>query len=363
MDNRIVAANPALAAMTGYAVEELLQLDLDVLRGEPDPQLREARLEEVLRRGAARFETKCRHKSGALFDVEISASFDREIERFFFFVSDLTEVRAGQAHQRDLERQLQQSQKMEAFGQLTGGIAHDFNNILVSILGYSKLALSKYGTDKQGKLAHYLQEVVASSERARDLIARMMVFTRKSPSEHAELISPAAIMGEVIAMVRPSLPSGILINASFEGDARILMDAGELHQVLVNLIVNARDALGEAGHIALTVRPYLAEGQICAITQQRLSGRFVALEVRDSGSGIAPEHLQRVFDPFFTTKEVGKGTGLGLSMAQGILQRAKGHIVVESAPGLGSLFCLLLPVASTTAETAAPGVGRGTLPG
>ncbi len=250
---------------------------------------------------------------------------------------------------RDLERQLQQSQKVQALGQLTGGIAHDFNNILSAILGYANLALSRHVPDKESKLAKYLREVVSSSERARDLIAKMLTFTRTQPSEDVQLISPALVVREVESMMSHSISSSIVLRSHIEDDASILMDAGELNQMLVNLIINARDALQGQGRIDIVVHKVQVNNQISLTSQRRFSGEFLAVDVSDTGTGIAPEHLPRLFDPFFTTKDVGKGTGLGLSMVQGIMMRAGGHILVQSTAGQGSSFRLLFPI--VTAET------------
>lgn len=249
---------------------------------------------------------------------------------------------------RDLERQLQQSQKVQALGQLTGGIAHDFNNILAAILGYSHLALDKHVPDKSSKLAKYLREVISASERARDLVAKMLTFARTKPNENVGLIAPAAVVEEVQSLLSHSIPSSIALTTDIRDGSNILMDAGELNQVLVNLVINARDAIlaqGDAqGRIEIAVHKVDVKWQISLTTQQRISGTFLGIEVSDTGGGISPENISRVFDPFFTTKEVGKGTGLGLSMVQGILMRAGGHILLHSTPGRGTRFQLLLPI-------------------
>jgi CheY-like chemotaxis protein len=174
----------------------------------------------------------------------------------------------------------------------------------------------------------------------------MLVFTRTKSSATAGLISPAAMVQEVLAMMRPSIPSSIQLDVKLEDDLNIVMDPGELNQILINLIINARDAIDGQGVIGIRLHRIEANGQLCAVSQQRLSGPYLALEVTDTGSGIAPEHMLRLFDPFFTTKDVGKGTGLGLSMVQGILRRSGGHIVVESQPGRGSQFQLLFALTS-----------------
>ena len=343
---KLLETNAALARMSGYSASELR--NLHVHEFSVTGRLREA--QERLRKagvlGQEQFETRFRHKLGHEVAVVVSLTFDPEVQQYFVFVRDITDQMLSAAVQLDLERQLQQAQKMEALGQLTGGVAHDFNNILASVLGYSKLALDRLVPDKQSKLASYLREVIMASERARDLIAKMLVFSRTKSSAAAQAISPAAVVQEVLAMVRPSIPSSIQLDVRLEDDLSILMDAGDLNQILLNLIINARDAIAGHGVIGIRLHRIEAHGQVCAISGQRLSGPYLALEVSDNGSGIAPAHRLRMFDPFFTTKDVGKGTGLGLSMVQGIVLRSGGHIVVESQLGQGSMFQLLFPIAS-----------------
>jgi CheY-like chemotaxis protein len=246
---------------------------------------------------------------------------------------------------------------LEALGQLTGGIAHDFNNILAAVLGYSGLALDRLVSDKSGKLAAYLREVIAASERGRDLIRKMLTFTRTQLSASASIVPLAAVVEEALAMLRPSIPAGILIRCEADETVQVRIDAGGLNQVSVNLVINARDAIDGQGEIIIRVRRVHLRGEICAISQQRLLGPFAALEDCDSGAGIRPEHLPRLFAPFFTNKDVGKGTGLGLSMVQGILRRAGGHVVVESQPGRGSCFRLLFQEAAAAAAGGMAAVG------
>lgn len=342
---RLLEVNAAYARMSGYTVAELQTMHISQLKAVERLEEVQAHLQKITQLGYAQFESHHRHKQGHEFAVDISATYDSESKHVFVFSRDRSELVQAAAVKQDLERQLQQSQKMQALGQLTGGIAHDFNNILAAILGYSNLALDRFVPDKQSKLAAYLREVIAASERARDLIAKMLTFTRTQHSAGAGVISPAAVIEEVLAMMRPSIPSSIQLKSRIDDRLPICMDAGELNQILVNLVINARDAIEGRGMIEICMHRVDIDGQICAASHQRLSGSYLALEVSDNGSGIAAEHLSRLFDPFFTTKDVGKGTGLGLSMVQGILRRSGGHVLVESQLGRGSRFQLLFPIA------------------
>ncbi len=355
----LLEVNEAYARMSGYTVEELLSMNIGQLEAAERLEDVQAHTQRIIAQGYDQFETRHRHKQGHEFAVDISATYDPESKQLFVFSHDRSErVQAATAKQ-DLERQLQQSQKLQALGQLTSGIAHDFNNILAAILGYSNLALDRFAPDKQGKLASYLREVVAASERARDLVAKMLTFTRTQASASDSVIFPNLVIKEVVAMMRPSIPASIQIKTRIDDDLPICMDAGELNQVLVNLIINARDAIAGHGLIEICLHRVEIKGPICASCQQRLSGSYLALEVSDNGSGIALEHMAHLFEPFFTTKDVGKGTGLGLSMVQGILRRSGGHVVIKSQLGQGSCFQLLFPTALPEAVSA--GMHRGTL--
>ncbi|WP_223904619.1 hybrid sensor histidine kinase/response regulator [Rhodoferax lithotrophicus] len=367
IEGNLLEVNEAYARMSGYTVEELVTMRIDQLEAVEQPHEVLSHFQKIRQLGSSQFETRHRRKSGDMFSVDISATYDYVNNQVFTFIRDRTERAQAAAIKLDLERQLQQSQKMEALGQLTGGIAHDFNNILAAVLGYSNLALERFAPDKQGKLATYLREIIGASERARDLIAKMLTFARKQPSVSVHEISPAAVVHDVSSMLRHSIPAGIELRETIKDRLNIRMDAGELNQMLVNLIINARDAIGEQGLIEVELHQVMIEGDICSTSKTRLFGSYLALDVSDNGSGIAPEHLPRLFDPFFTTKEVGKGTGLGLSMVQGILRRSHGHIVVTSEPGQGSRFRLLFPIAQpaeppakadSDQQTIQPGLGQ-----
>ena len=243
-----------------------------------------------------------------------------------------------------LEQQLQQAQKMEALGQLTGGIAHDFNNILASVLGYSNLALERCVSDPSDKLARYLGEVISASERARDLVAKMLAYSRTSSAVANVPLDMVAEVKKTVTMLAAVIPAGIKITTDIESDVPFVrIDPIDLQQVLMNLAVNARDAIGEHGYIDITLERIRIKHKACAICHHIVDGDYVALEVKDSGTGIPAEIESRIFDPFFTTKEIGKGSGLGLSVVQGIVKKNKGHLLVETGSGQGASFRLLFP--------------------
>lgn len=270
-------------------------------------------------------------------------------------LSDLSEdlafgidaLRTREEHEH-LQSQLLQARKMEAVGQLSGGIAHDFNNMLSSILGYAELALDRPDDLSREELDEYLGEVIRAGERARDLVGQMLSFsrTRKGAAERVEL---RPIVKEVVKMLRFTLPASIELEVvSSEEGLAVNIDPVQVQQVVMNLSINARDAMRNKGRLEIALRRVGIGGEggrhECRSCGEAIAaGDYIELAVSDTGAGIDAELLERVFDPFFTTKDVGKGTGMGLSVVHGIVHETGGHVLVESRAGEGTTFRLLLP--------------------
>jgi signal transduction histidine kinase/CheY-like chemotaxis protein len=256
---------------------------------------------------------------------------------------DITARKKEESERMELEAQLRQAQKMEAIGHLTGGIAHDFNNILQGILGNLTLAQEHVEAQGDAKLDRYLERAHLSASRARELIQQMLTFSRGKRGAPRVLALPP-LVGEAAQLLRPALPSSIELDARIdEGVAAVRADPVQVEQVLLNLCINARDAMGGAGVITLGVRMAPGKSWVCTSCRQKFSGRFAELSVGDSGPGIAPDVVDRMFEPFYSTKEVGKGSGMGLSMVHGIVHEHRGHVLVDTRPGAGSTFRVLLP--------------------
>jgi two-component system, cell cycle sensor histidine kinase and response regulator CckA len=246
--------------------------------------------------------------------------------------------------QRELQRQLMQAQKMESVGTLAGGIAHDFNNILTATLGYA-LLIRKEIDDREAVLSH-LQVLEHSARRAVELTRRLLSFSRAGVSDRKPVHLNDIVL-EAVQLLRRTFDRSIEIRTACEPDLpSIVGDQGQIHQVLINLCVNARDAMPGGGVLVLKTRaePLLGEGGRPEPTVG--SPGSVALEVSDTGSGIPQEILPKIFDPFFTTKGPGEGTGLGLSIVYGIVKQHSGHIDVKSEPGRGTKFTVLFPASS-----------------
>jgi two-component system, cell cycle sensor histidine kinase and response regulator CckA len=241
---------------------------------------------------------------------------------------------------RSAEEQLRHSEKIDAIGQLTAGIAHDFNNLLLGMLGYTELARAEVGAD--GPAAEYLDGVQSCAQRAATLTGQLLAFGRRQALQ-LQPIELSALVTETVAMLRTVLGERIeLVTLLDPALDAVRADGSQMQQVLVNLALNARDAMPEGG--TLTIRTNNANVAANGPRGGELEpGRYVVLSVEDEGCGMTPEVLDRIFDPFFTTKGVGEGTGLGLSSAHGIVKQSGGHIEVASEPGGGSTFQCYLP--------------------
>ncbi len=282
---------------------------------------------------------------GTEFPVELTISEAESAEGriFIAYLRDVTVARQAEKERQRLEGQLRQAQKMEAIGQLTGGVAHDFNNILASVMGYVVLAEERATDTGDAKSAEYLDQALASCRRARDLIKQMLTFSRGGRGEPRAL-SLAAVVRDGLPMLRSALPSTLEIEVAVDDSvAAVLMDEVQAHQVLLNLAINARDASPASGRIKIAVASVDVVDAACSSCRHVVHGRHIELSVADSGRGIEPDLLERIFDPFFTTKGPGKGSGMGLATVHGIVHEHRGHIIVDTQPGQGCVFRILLP--------------------
>ncbi len=249
--------------------------------------------------------------------------------------------------QRELEEQFRQAQKMESIGQLAGGVAHDFNNLLTVINCYSQLLLESPGLPPDA--GEMLKEVFTAGERAAKLTQQLLTFSRKQ-AIRTEIIDLNEIVTDVAKMLRRLIGENIELQMSMsEGLPPITADVGMMDQVLMNLAVNARDAMPKGGRLSISTKLENIDEQSARQNSEARPGQFVCLKIRDTGCGMSPEVLTRIFEPFFTTKEIGKGTGLGLATVFGIVKQHNGWIEVESEPGSGAAFKVFLPAAAQTA--------------
>ena len=298
-------------------------------------------------------ETTALRRDGSEFPVELAISVGKTAEESIFVghIRDITARNEAAERRTELESQLRQAQKMEAMGQLTGGIAHDFNNILASVIGYVVMAAERAEPLQDERLVRQLQNAHLAAQRARDLVAQMLAFSRRGGKQHQNILL-APTLRQSLLLLRSTLPSSIEVVIEFANDAVVVnADAVQLEQVLLNLCINARDAMQGVGRLQVGLAQH-QRGGYCASCRGPITGHWVEFTVMDDGPGIAPEVQARMFDPFFTTKEIGRGSGMGLAMVHGIVHAHGGHIVVDSAPGSGSVFSVLLPVGQGTAGQA-----------
>jgi len=243
-----------------------------------------------------------------------------------------------------MEDQLRQAQKMEAVGRLAGGVAHDFNNLLTVIAGYAALLREDGGDREQPEL----EEIQNAVSRAAELTRQLLAFSRKQVWQ-PQVLDLNTVVSRMEGMLRRLIGEDITLLAVLAGDLRkVKADPGQIEQVIMNLAVNARDAMPGGGKLVIeTKNVHLESGQAATLT----AGRYIQLNVSDTGHGMSGETASRIFEPFFTTKEVGKGTGLGLSTALGIAEQSGGTLTVESKLGVGTIFRMYLPVTTEQAQT------------
>ena len=254
---------------------------------------------------------------------------------------DITDLKKAERERRQLELQLQQTQKMEALGTLAGGIAHDFNNILASIIGYTEIAAADI--DRETSVHEYLTRVLEAGERARSLVKQILAFSRQREME-PKPVQVKLIVKEVLKLLRASLPATIEIEQQIQTNGAVMADPTQIHQVMMNLGTNAGYAMGQSGgKLSVRLEEITLEEAFTRRHAGMRPGAYLRLTVSDTGQGIAPEHLSRIFDPFFTTKPKGEGTGMGLSVVHGIVTGLGGLITVDSRVGRGTCFQVYLP--------------------
>jgi PAS domain S-box-containing protein len=255
---------------------------------------------------------------------------------------DITSLRKAEEARKILETQLHQAQKMEAVGQLAGGIAHDFNNILTAIIGYSEIISMRL--EKDSPLRHFLEQVLASADRAAELTDGLLAFSRKQVM-HVKPIDLNCVVQDFEKMLGRLLPEDIDFRTTVaEEDLIVMADKGQIEQVLMNLVTNAKDAMPSGGSLTIEVTSTFMSERFVHAHGFAEPGNYACISVTDTGHGMDEEITKKIFEPFFTTKEVGKGTGLGMAMIYGIIQQHNGCISVSSENGRGTTLKIYLPL-------------------
>ena len=344
--------NPAAEQLFGYSRMDILGRNVELLLPPADRQTRINALAEYRSTGSGplrgrELEISVQRADGSELPVELTVARVGVDHRAVVtgFLRDIT-------GRRRLEEQLRQSQKLEAIGRLAGGVAHDFNNILMSIMGSADLLLMQVADDPARE---EVIEIKQSVQRGAGLTRQLLAFSRRRPTS-PRLFALGEVVGGMETMLRRLMgPEIDFVIAHAPIPTMVVADPAQIEQILLNLVVNARDAMPGGGRLTVTIREVDAD-QVPALAQvEGDSGRYARISVSDTGTGIDDRTRARLFEPFFTTKEQGKGTGLGLSIVYGIVKQNRGFITVESEPGRGATFLIYLPVA-TAGEHSTAGV-------
>ena len=344
-DGRIVTANLAWRRMFGFGDDEDLgKINVRDLYANPDD--RGAVVQLVQAEGAIpSAESVFRRRDGTIFPVE---RYLRSVRDETGMVTSLRGIVIDITQRKSLEVQLHQAQKMEAVGQLTGGIAHDFNNILMIVMASVDALEEDKGLTQAAR--RRVDQISRAIDKASDLTRSLLAFSRKLPLL-PQRVDLNALVLDVGRLLQRTLGTQVEIESMLGKDLwPVEVDRGQLENALVNLCVNARDAMPDGGRVLIETRNVVLDGRSRGENAHLPPGAYVRLSVTDTGEGIAAEVLPRVFDPFFTTKEVGKGTGLGLSMVHGFIIQSRGHIEIQSELGRGTSITIHLPRAADSAD-------------
>ena len=361
-------ANPAICRMLGYTENELRTMNVadihpkDALQSVVAEFEAQARGDKILAEGLP-----CLSKDGTILYADINAVkiiINGKACNAGFF-RDITKRKQAEENRKKLEDQLRQSQKMEAIGQLASGISHDFNNLLGGIMGHAELLKIRLGAGS-GLLDH-ADRIISCCVKASDLTRQLLSFARKAPAL-VRAVDPNAIIRQVVEILKRTMDRRIEIAIDLEEQPpHISGDQSQLENALLNVAINARDAMPQGGRLSITSKTVDLDQAILPDEHfDIMEGRYIRISIADTGIGMSDEIKARIFEPFFTTKEVGKGTGLGLASVYGCIKQHGGYITVESREGEGARFDLYLPVAESAqpaaaTEDAALAPGKGTL--
>jgi PAS domain S-box-containing protein len=353
-DGGIAYVNEAAVRSSGYSREELLTMRVFELDSRLSPERLSDGMRELATAQLVTFESELRRKDGEVVPVEVAASHFAFGGREYAcgVVRDLAE-------RKQLQDELRQAQKMEAIGRLAGGIAHDFNNLLTAIFGYSELLRRRLRTDPE--LVAELDEITKAGERAATLTRQLLAVSRRQALQPRP-VNLNAIVDDLEKMLRRVIGEDVQFRTALAPSlGTVRADPGQIEQVLLNLAVNARDAMPRGGSLSVETRDVVIDHEFTRRHAGAALGPYVCLTVSDDGCGMPADVLSHVFEPFFTTKAPGRGTGLGLSTVYGIVTQSGGYIAVESRPGAGTTFHIYLPRVDAPWE-AKPG-GVRTAPG
>ena len=366
LDGTITSWNPAAERIYGWTASEAIGKDIAIIY--PPHKLDErAELLAKLRTGerVAGLETVRMRRDGTLMDFLVSISPVRDEHGTIVGVAstgrDITDYVAAERQRERLERELQQAQRLESVGQLAGGVAHDFNNLIAVILNYATFVADELGD--RPALREDVEEIRRAAERAATLTRQLLIFSRREVA-HPEIIDVNSVATEMRKLLQRTIGENIeLVTAPAADLWPVLADRGQIEQVIMNLAVNARDAMPQGGKLVIETQNADLDEDFVATHVDLTAGHYIRLTVADTGHGMTAEIVDRAFEPFFTTKPKGKGTGLGLATVYGIVSQARGKVGLYSEPGRGTTVTVLLPAAENSATMAEPSQGTGDMTG
>ncbi len=350
---RIISMNKAGVNMMGASCErEILNVPYLDAVAEDDRSMVDAYLKDALDGKSSEFEFTA--QNGLAFASSFVPILDDngETVRIMGITQDVTERKRAEKRRLDLEAQLRQSQKMEAVGQLAGGVAHDFNNLLTAILGNAEVLLKVLQESPESELTERMRsgigDIQSAGTHAASLTRQLLAFSRREVLR-PELVDPQFVVNELETLLRRLIGEHIELEVELDPETSLIhADAGQVEQVIMNLVVNAVDAMPNGGKLRIDLRDIELDETPQQEFEEVRPGRYVQLSVSDTGTGMSPETIEHVFEPFFTTKPVGKGTGLGLSTVYGILKQSNGFVHVESTVGSGTTFKTRFPAIERT---------------
>ncbi len=366
LDGTITSWNPAAERLYGWTAAEAVGKDIGIIYPQHKVDER-AEILAKLRKGEriAALETVRMRRDGTLMDFLVSISPVREDQGTIVGVAstsrDITDYVAAARQRERLERELQQAQRLESVGQLAGGVAHDFNNLIAVIMNYAEFVSDELG-DRPALRAD-VDEIRRAAERAATLTRQLLIFSRREVA-HPEVLDVNSVVGETRKFLQRTIGEHIELITPTAADLwPVLADRGQLEQVIMNLAVNARDAMPQGGRLVIETQNVELDADFVATHIDLTIGPYVRLTVADTGEGMTAEVADRAFEPFFTTKPKGKGTGLGLATVYGIVSEARGKVWLYSEPGRGTTVSVLLPAAETPAMMLEPSPTTGETPG
>jgi PAS domain S-box-containing protein len=349
-DAKFIYVNDTACSSLGYSREELMSMTVHDIDPDFPAAVWPEHWQEVRSRGSFIVESQHRTRDGRVFPVEITVNY-LEFEGKEYncvFARDITERKEAGKEKERMQVQLRQAQKMEAVGTLAGGIAHDFNNLLQAVQGYAQLLLLRKDGDDDGQ--RELQQIVRAATRGAELTQQLLTFSRKIESE-LQPIDFNREVENVRLLLERTIPKMIEVEFSLAEDLKMVnADPGQVEQILMNLAVNAKDAMPDGGKLIVETANVILDQDYCKIHRVAKPGDYVQLTVTDTGHGIDKMTIEHIFEPFYTTKETGKGTGLGLATVYGIVKSHNGHIVCFSEPDEGTTFKIYLPTIDSTEE-------------